>query len=111
MSAQQKKFMTRDVAALISETKMGEFGCFMANAVKAGFNPDDVAMGIESNFAATLLLFVDTLPEYLRAKACVAITETVRNYTVAHLNSLAHANAIAGETQPNKEAPSPATPK
>lgn len=111
MSAQQTKFMKREVAALISETKMGEFGCFMANAVKAGFSPVDVAMGIESNFAATILLFVDSLPEDRRAKMCVAITDVVRNYTVAHLKSLADANAIAGETQPNREASLSATAK
>ncbi len=111
MSAQQTKFMTREVAALISETKMGDFGCFMANAVKCGFSPLDVAGGICSNFAATLLLFVDSLPEHQRANVCVAITEDVRDFTVRHLNSLADANAIAGETPSSREAPSPAAAK
>lgn len=85
MSATETKFNGREIAEMISETKLGDFGVFMATAVKAGYDPNDVAISIEGNFAATLILFVDTLPVDVREKTIRTITENVRDWSIRWL--------------------------
>lgn len=88
MSASETKFASREIVELISQTKLGEFGIFMSAAVKANYDPVDITCGIESNFAATLILFVDHLPEDRRESVCKLICENVRDWTVNYLKNL-----------------------
>ena len=100
MSATQTSFKSREIVEMISETKLGDFGVFMANAVKAGYAPVDVETGICSNFAATLILFVDCLPADQRERVCAQMCDSVRGWTLDYLQKL----SLAGQGAPSPAA-------
>ncbi len=85
MSASATQFKTREMIELISETKLGEFGIFMNQAVKAGYDAIDVQQGVESNFAATIMIFMDSLPENKREQVCREFCFGVLSWTLANL--------------------------
>lgn len=108
MSATETKFNGREIVEMISETKLGDLGVFMANAVKAGYEPVDVAVSIESNFAATLILFVDTLPVEVREKTIRTITENVSDWSIRWLEHGKAAEKLETLVQSAQGAPAPA---
>lgn len=108
MSATETKFNGREIVEMISETKLGDFGVFMATAVKAGYDPNDVAISIEANFAATLIIFVNTVPDEDREKTIRRITENVRDWSIRWLESGKKAKQLEGLVQSLQGASTPA---
>lgn len=83
MSATEQKFSGREIVELISETKMGDFGLFMADAVRAGFSREEVRVGVESNIAAIMVMFLDSHPVEAQDRLCAEMMDGVRDWTIS----------------------------
>lgn len=82
MSATQQKFSGREIIEMISETKMGDFGIFMADAVRAGFSAEEVRGGVESNIAAIMVLFLDCTPPDQQERLCAEMMNNIRDWVI-----------------------------
>lgn len=95
MSATQQKFSGREIVELISDTKMGDFGIFMADAVRAGFSREEVCAGVTSNIAAMVVQFLDCVPKDEQDRLCREMMNGVRDWAINWMSRAAEAQRKA----------------
>lgn len=67
MSAQEKKFTRAEICEMLMKTRPDDFGKFMCDAIRAGFDGEEMRRAFEANMASNLLIFVSFTPRENRA--------------------------------------------